>query len=214
MIWKNEYKVTQEYLVMKIAENSHGIVWTKEVEELGVSSKILSRLEKKRWIKKISKGVYAVSELYDDYFFAYIRCRQGVFSHESALYLHEVVYYNSRRMHISIPSHYNTRIITKGPTFYYLDKELYNLGKVEVETRYGNKVYAYDLERTICDLVLSRKRNHKKVRISYAKHVYRDCKDRINNEKIYEYAQKLNIRKELIDEVIYGVYEENYRRNI
>ena len=37
---------------------------------------------------------------------------------------------------------------------HYVDKRIYDIGIVEVETAYGNKVKAYSLERVLCDFLV------------------------------------------------------------
>ena len=39
---------------------------------------------------------------------------------------------------------------------YYIKPELFELGKTMLKTPAGNEVVAYDLERTICDVIRSR----------------------------------------------------------
>ena len=62
-------------------------------------------------------------------------------------------------------------------------------------------VYTYDLERTICDLIMKRKRDEKKVRAEYGLSILKLCLNTsdFSIEKLKEYAEKLNISKEVED---------------
>ena len=62
-------------------------------------------------------------------------------------------------------------------------------------------VYTYDLERTICDLIMKRKRDKKTVRAEYGLSILKLCLNTSNFsiEKLKEYAEKLNISKEVED---------------
>ena len=54
---------------------------------------------------------------------------------------------------ITIPSGYNTRLLKEKNKykFFYVAKNLHTIGKITMKTPYGNEVYVYDKERTICD---------------------------------------------------------------
>ena len=62
-------------------------------------------------------------------------------------------------------------------------------------------VYTYDLERTICDLIMKRKRDEKTVNEEYCVNILKLCINTSNFsiEKLREYAEKLNISKEVDD---------------
>jgi hypothetical protein len=62
-------------------------------------------------------------------------------------------------------------------------------------------VYTYDLERTICDLIMKRKRDEKTVNEEYCVNILKLCINTSNFsiQKLREYAEKLNISKEVDD---------------
>ena len=62
-------------------------------------------------------------------------------------------------------------------------------------------VYTYDLERTICDLIMKRKRDEKTVNKEYCVNILKLCINTSNFsiQKLREYAEKLNISKEVDD---------------
>lgn len=62
-------------------------------------------------------------------------------------------------------------------------------------------VYTYDLERTICDLIMKRKRDEKTVNEEYCINILKLCINTSNFsiQKLREYAEKLNISKEVDD---------------
>ena len=115
-------RVSNEDIVMDMAYENNGIVRMREVENIGISGKTITRLVEKGKLKKASKGIYVTIDFNDKYYLAYIRCRQGIFSHESALILNGVIEDSEKFiLNITIPSHYNTRILTfDNNMFYYL----------------------------------------------------------------------------------------------
>ncbi len=184
-------------IIKKLLKKNNGIITTKEIEDLGINSKILTRMIEKGIIERVSRGVYiSVDTLEDKYFITQAICKKGIFSHETALYFHDLCDRTPIKYQLTIPSYYNNVLIKdKNYQFFYLKEELYEIGIIEMKTPYGNKVKVYDLERTICDII----RNKKKIEIALftdAMKRYADRKDR-NSIKLHKYAKIFNIEDEL-----------------
>ena len=81
--------------------------------------------------------------------------------------------------------------------FCSVSKDIYELGLIEVKTKFGNKVKAYDLERSICDVIKFRKRLDLDM-LKYSIKKYLKSGKR-NMKKLLEYAEKLGIKDEVID---------------
>ena len=69
------------------------------------------------------------------------------------------------------------------------------MGKIKVKTPYGNEVYCYDIERTICDLIRD-KEKIESYQFTDAMQRYARLKNKDIN-KLYEYAEKFNIKEEV-----------------
>ena len=62
------------------------------------------------------------------------------------------------RHSVTVKTGYNPhRLKEDGIQVYTIKKELHELGASQLDTPYGHKVPVYDQERTICDMVRSRK---------------------------------------------------------
>lgn len=86
------------------------------------------------------------------------RCPQAVFSHDEALFYHGLTDREPMQQTLTIYSGYNTQKLKEsGIKVFTVKKELLNVGKIIVENSYGHKIPVYDLERTICDLMRSRR---------------------------------------------------------
>ena len=81
--------------------------------------------------------------------------------------------------------------------FCSVSKDIYELGLIEVKTKFGNKVKAYDLERSICDVIKFRKRLDLDM-VKYSIKKYLKSNKR-NMKKLLEYVEKLGIKDEVID---------------
>ena len=186
-----------EQIILDMLEEQNYIVTTKEVEALGISSKTITRLVRKGYLRKITKGMYVDTEKFKDkYYEKQARARQGIYSHESALYILGFLEVEPANYKMTIPSHYNTRIIThEDNEFYYLKKNLCGYGMEYIESKYGNLIKVYSIDRTICDLIKDRKRiGEDRLMFLISKYLKYDKKDL---KLLKEYAVVLGIEKEL-----------------
>lgn len=183
--------------IRKILKKNNGTITTKEVEDLGISSKILTRMIEKGIIERVARGIYIeVDTLEDKYFITQAICKKGIFSHETALYFHDLSDRTPIKYQLTIPSYYNNTLIkNKNYEFFYIKEDLYEVGITEIKTPYGNKIRIYDLERTICDII----RNKKRIEIALftdAMKRYVERKDR-NSIRLHKYAKLFNIEDEI-----------------
>lgn len=183
--------------IRKLLKKNNGTITTKEVETLGISSKILTRMIEKGIIERVARGIYIETDtLEDKYFITQAICKKGIFSHETALYFHDLCDRTPIKYQLTIPSYYNNTLIkNKKYQFFYIKEDLYEVGITEIKTPYGNKIKVYDLERTICDII----RNKKKIEIALftdAMKRYAERKDR-NSIRLHKYAKLFNIEDDL-----------------
>lgn len=184
-------------VIKKVLEKNNGIITTKEVSELGIDSKILTRMINQELIQRVSRGIYVEKNtIEDNYLITQKKCKKGIFSHETALYFHDLSDRTPIKYQLTIPSYYNNSLIKDNNyNFFYIKEELHEIGVTKIKTPYGNYINVYDLERTICDIV----RNKNKIEISLftdAMKRYVKRKDR-NSIKLYKYAKLFNIENEI-----------------
>jgi predicted transcriptional regulator of viral defense system len=80
-----------------------------------------------------------------------------IYSHETALFLHELTDRDPISYMVTVPTGYNpTRLQADGLTVFTIKRELHKIGVIKLTTMFGNSVMVYDLERTICDCLRSR----------------------------------------------------------
>ncbi len=141
-------------LVMELIEKNNGVITSFEANAKGINNKTLQRMEKLGQIERVEHGLYMdPNQMEDEYFLTLYRCKKGIFSHETALYFHELTDRTPFQIMMTIPSGYNTRLLKDKEKykFFYVVEELHSIGKIIMETPYGHQVYVYDKERTICD---------------------------------------------------------------
>ena len=141
-----------------IAEMHGGIIETRIAEQHGISRAMLSKLYKEEKIQRITKGRYILPDDIQDELLSISR-RSGkiIFSHETALFLHGISDRTPFEHTVTAPSGCIPSVEIKSECkVYYIKPELFDLGRTTLKTPAGNDVTAYDLERTICDVIRSR----------------------------------------------------------
>jgi predicted transcriptional regulator of viral defense system len=141
-----------------IAKSHGGIIETKIAAQHGISRAMLYNLCKENKIHRIVKGQYILpEEMQDELLSISKRSENIIFSHETALYLHGISDRTPFEHTVTAPSGcIPSAAIRTECKIYYIKPELFELGKTTLRTPAGNDVFAYDLERTVCDVIRSR----------------------------------------------------------
>ena len=126
------------------------------------------------------------------------RFPKAAFSHESALYLHDLTDREPMPISVTVDSGYNAGPLkAQGVRIYYTKPEWYEMGLAEVETPSGAKVRAYDKERTICDLIRKRTAFDPAV-FRQAIRDYVRSRDK-NLARLSDYARAMNIESRVYE---------------
>ena len=179
----------------QIMNGRQGLLLTSDLAKLNIPRTYLSIMEQNGEIERVSRGVYrSVSAFIEDELFAFqSRYSSTVFSHETALYLHGLTDRAPLRYSISAHSGYHSEFLNNsGYKIFYVNRDLFDLGTISMNTPHGNQVRTTDLERTICDIVRSRNQIDIQVRNAALKGYVRN-KDR-NLDRFYRYAQRFHIQ--------------------
>ena len=147
--------MTDFKLLEKISEENNGVLQTKEALKAGVSKAKLAEFLKENEYEKFSRGIYYSPDTFDDkMYMLQLRFPQIIFSHESALELLEMTDQVPFHSTVTVKSGYNaTNIKKENVDVYYIKEELHELGMIKKKTMFGNEVWTYNAERTICDLL-------------------------------------------------------------
>lgn len=185
-------------IIIELMNNNNGYITSKLITSLGIHRMYLSILQKEKVIEKVANGVYMdVNKLEDSYYVFSISTPNVVFSHMMALYFYGLsIKAPTEQYDITVYNNYfNYKI--KNHNVFYVSKDIYNLGLTEIETPAGNKVKSYDIERSICDIIRSKKRmDIEHMKYSVKEYLKRKDKDLI---KLSDYAEKMSIKEEVMD---------------
>ena len=176
-----------------IAEMHGGIIETKIAEQQGISRAMLSKLYKEEKIQRIAKGQYILpDDIQDELFSISRRSRKIIFSHETALFLHGISDRTPFEHTVTAPSGCIPSVEIKSECkVYYIKPDLFELGKTSLKTPAGNDVPAYDLERTICDVIRSRNKLGTETFLAALKLYAASSKKDLN--KLNSYAKQMRV---------------------
>lgn len=164
----------------------------------------LNIMKERGMIEKVGNGIYMDSSKIEDGYFVFgLELPNIVYSHITALYFHGLsIKAPNDKYDITVTNNYfNYKI--KNHNVFYVNKEIYELGLIQIDTPMGNKVKVYDLERCICDIIRSKKRmDLEHIKYSIREYIKRKDKGLV---KLSKYAEKMGINEEVMNyiEVFY-----------
>lgn len=179
----------------QIANADCGVLKTALVTEMGISKTALARFIKKNNYKRVSLGIYIAPDAWrDDAYLLQLRCPQVIFSHDSALFYHNLTDRDPLQFTVTAKTGYNPAHLTSiGIKVFTVKKELYQIGVSTTKTSFGHKVNTYNMERTICDIL--RSRNSMEIQIFQdALKMYARRKDK-NLHNLMDYAKLFRVEK-------------------
>ncbi len=144
--------------LQSVLNQNGGILTTAQANEVGVSNERLRLLVHSGDLERVTTGIYVLpDEFTDKMFIVQLRRPKIIYSHETALFLHELTDRDPISYMVTVPTGYNpTRLREDGFTVFTIKRELHEIGVTKLTTMFGNSVTVYDMERTICDCLRSR----------------------------------------------------------
>ena len=180
-----------------IAKAHGGIIENKIAAQHGITKAMLYKLCKEDKIHRIVKGQYILpDDMQDELLAISNRSERIIFSHETALYLHGISDRTPFEHTVTAPSGCIPSAAIKSECkVYYIKPELFELGKTTLRTPAGNDVPAYDLERTICDVIRSRNKLGTETFLAALKMYAASPKKNLN--QLNTYAKQMRVEKVL-----------------
>ncbi len=178
-----------------LLDENEGLLMTKDIVEAGISNQLLSKYVKKGYIERVAQGVYLSRDAFeDDMYVLQVRSRKAIFSHETALYMHDLTDRDPLQYTLTLPSGYNaTKFKDKGVYVHFIKSDLLNLGVSDGKTPFGRTIRVYNKERTICDIVRNRNVIDPAI-LNEAVRRYLSAKEK-NIPKLMKYAEEFRVEK-------------------
>lgn len=183
--------------VVEMAARENGYVTSAQVSEVGIPRRKLAEAVAAGYLVQVERGLYALPDAWEDPFLvAQHRFARGIFSDETALFLHGATDRAPFSLTMTFPRSYNATAAREADiTCRSCADEVLELGATKIITPYGNTVWAYDLERTLCDLVRGQAVIDTQIVMPamrfYVKHPNRDP------VRLVHYAQSLSVEPKI-----------------
>ena len=189
--------MNRETQIMKLVNENNGTITTGQIIKAGIPRGSLKYLVDKGVLEKSARGVYILPELFDDELFnIQSRFKKGIFSGETALFLHGFTDRTPSRVDMTFPLNYNTsNIKLEDVRAVRVKLELCDVGVINVNTPAGNSVRVYNIERTLCDILKGRSNTDIQI-ISEAFKKYTNGMEK-NIPLFSKYAKMLRVEKKV-----------------
>jgi len=182
--------------INNILIHHQGLMTRQNLVDQNIPTWFLTDLVKKGHIMRLSRGIYTNQfDTLDMYYVFQQTHKRCIFSHQSALYLNQLISKMPLQTEVTVYKGYNASRINSKNRVYTTEKKYYELGMIEKQTQFNHFVKTYDMERTLCDMI--KRRNEidsdilKKAFRSYMKDGSRDI------AKLKYYAKELKVIKEI-----------------
>lgn len=189
--------MTNIEIINNILEKNNGIIKTEDLKEENIARHYLKILQEKGEIIKLDRGIYARPDVWEDeMYILQAKYKKSIFSHETALFLHELTDRTPIYYRVTIPNNYNPKNLKyENVKLNYSVNELLEIGVIEVKTSYGNYVRCYDKEKTICDIIRNKENENIEV-VTDALKMYVSRRDK-DLQLLMKYATVLKIEKKV-----------------
>ncbi len=187
--------MTNIEIIRHIAKEK-GYITSKMAKEKNISSWFLTDMVNKSMLKRVGRGVYVTNEgVYDEYFIFQYRNNKAIYSFSNALYFHGLTDHIPSHLEVTVYQGYNAHRFDENVIVHYVNKDIHQLGIIQLISPNGNPIRVYDKERSLCDLVSSKKvvesEVFKKAFQSYFIGIDKNVK------KLMSYSIKLGIETEM-----------------
>lgn len=141
--------------LLDIATNCNGYITSAQVTDAGIPRRKLTEAVRAGELVQVDRGLYALPGVWEDpLYIAQHRFSRGIFSDDTALFLHGMTDRAPFALTMTFPRSYNaTAAKAAGIACRTCADDVLGLGLCDIQTEYGNIVRAYDVERTLCDIV-------------------------------------------------------------
>ena len=185
--------------IVNFVNKKNNVITVKEFKEAKIGFYHINKLIEDNYISRIGKGLYGKNDSFEDeYFIIQNRYKNAIFSYNTALFFLNKTEVTPNIIDITIPNDYNVSSIkAKQIRVHYVSRENIELGAIKLKSPFGNTIKAYNLERTICDIVknenkcgLDIEQRNKVIKKAFSN-------NEIDGSTIIQYSKKLKCEKKI-----------------
>lgn len=187
----------KEKILMNLLSERGGRITAKEASLAGIHRMFLKQLADAGQIVRVARGVFQLATTQEDELLnLQHRCPMGIFSCETALFLHSLTERAPFVWTMTFKGFYHSPTLAKnGIVVKHSSKNLYPLEIVDVKTPLGNTVRTYSAERTLCEIMTAKVAADIQT-ITYAIKTYVGRKEK-NIPKLIQLAKTFHVEKKL-----------------
>ena len=184
--------------ILNLLEKNNGTITSSQVTELKIPRYYLADMVSEGIIYKTERGIYVKPDLWEDeMYILQLQYSRGIFSNETALYLHSMTDRTPISFTMTFPRGYNSKSIKdKNIQVRYAIRDIYNLGATSILSPCGNELKVYNVERTLCDIVKGNNSSDIQV-VNQAMKEYAASKEKDMN-KLLDYAETLRVKQKVL----------------
>lgn len=188
-----------------IINKNSGYITRKEIDKANIPSAFLSQFVRKNNLIKLAPGFYAKKDwMVDDYLIFQYQYPKLIYSFYSSAFLHQLGDSSPSFLEVTAPKNYRPFALPRNGVVLHTDtrNDTYYLGICETTTVFGNKVRAYDQEKTVCDFIKNREKIDSESFVKCLNWYKRKSDKNIHNLMKYAQIMKIENKVNNIMEVI------------
>ena len=147
-------KINKE--IIEFASEHNGVITSRDVTHIGIPRVYLTRMVESGELKRVQPGIYVLPDtILDEFAEIHYRCPKAVYSHGTALFLHDLSDRTPLKHTVTLPSSYNATHLFNVENL-EIKKSIpviYAAGITTIASPNGFIVPVYNIEKTICDVV-------------------------------------------------------------
>jgi len=187
-----------EKITEMLAKNN-GIITAAQITEANIPRHYLKKMLDLELLTKVDRGIYIKPDMWEDemYILQY-KYSRGVFSYETALYIHGLTDRTPMKYTMTFPYGYHVHSIKEENVKIKKSiKDLYELGLTNGVSPCGNPIRLYDVERTLCDIVKGNNTCDIQI-INQAMKQYAKMPGK-NIAQLFDYAEKVRVKPKILN---------------
>ncbi|MBQ8828290.1 MAG: type IV toxin-antitoxin system AbiEi family antitoxin domain-containing protein [Clostridia bacterium] len=185
--------------IKKIMDEHNGVVTSAMLTKEGIPRLYLKHLTESGELQFVSRGIYVSSNAFEDEMYI-LQCKysKGIFSHETALYIHGYSDRAPAKYTMTFNYGYHSSSLkTENVIDRYAVANVYNLGVTQAKSPCGNDIIIYNIEKTLCDVVKGNNTCDVQI-VNMAMKKYAQSKEK-NLNLLFEYADWLKVKKKILN---------------
>ncbi len=182
-------------ILENLLSKNNGYLKTADAFRAGISRTYIGDFVRERNLERVAQGLYVSQDAWiDGMYVIQVRYPSAIFSHETALYLLGLANREPMQYAVTLKSGTNASgLSNQGVKVYKVKEDLFGIGVEERKSPAGHMLRVYNPERTLCDLIRSR-RNIEIQDLQSAFKDYVRLKEK-NVPLLMRYAKSLSVEK-------------------